>query len=90
MLISFFLLQGATPTCENKGAELYTNGSAGHMNGTELTKMKEVAFQKNPSEPMVRLIRLRTHRQSFVSKLGGFVSLTSSSSTVSLACRGSL
>lgn len=40
-------------TYENKGAEVYTNGSAGHMNGAELTKMKEVEFEKNPSEPMV-------------------------------------
>lgn len=49
-------------TYENKGAEIYTNGSAGHMNGTELNKMKEVAFEKNPSEPMVYLILcLYTH-----------------------------
>lgn len=41
-------------TYENKGAEVYTNGSAGHMNGGEYTRMKEVAFEKNPSEPMVR------------------------------------
>lgn len=43
-------------TYDNKGAEIYTNGSAAHMNGTDLTKMKEVAFEKSPSEPMVRLI----------------------------------
>lgn len=41
---------------ENKGAEVYTNGSARHMNGAELTKMKEVAFEKNPSEPMVKYL----------------------------------
>lgn len=41
-------------TNENKGAEVYTNGSAGHMNGGGYTRMKEVAFEKNPSEPMVR------------------------------------
>lgn len=41
------------PAYETKGAEVYTNGSAGHMNGTEPTRMREVAFEKNPSEPMV-------------------------------------
>lgn len=41
-------------TYENKGADVHTNASSGHMNGTELTRMKEVAFEKGPSEPMVR------------------------------------
>lgn len=46
---------------ENKGAEVYTNGSAGHTNGTELSRMKEVEFEKIPSEPMVYYLPLRTH-----------------------------
>lgn len=40
-------------TYENKGAEVFSNGSAGHINGAELTRMKEITFEKNPSEPMV-------------------------------------
>ena len=48
-------------TYENKGADVYTNGSAGHMNGAELTRMKEVAFEKNPSEPMVRHLPPHKH-----------------------------
>lgn len=40
-------------TYENKGADVYTKVGSGHMNGTELTKMKEVVFEKSPSEPMV-------------------------------------
>lgn len=45
--------QLAMQTLEDRGAESYVNGCAGHMNGSEPTKMKEVAFEKNPSEPMV-------------------------------------
>lgn len=55
-LCFFFSKQAAMQAYENKGAEVYTNGSARHMNGAELTKMKEVAFEKNPSEPMVKYL----------------------------------
>lgn len=51
-------------TFENKGAEVHINGSAKYANGTELTKMKEVMFEKNPSEPMVHLI-FATHFHFF-------------------------
>ncbi|XP_061818032.1 55 kDa erythrocyte membrane protein isoform X4 [Nerophis lumbriciformis] len=44
--------QVAMQSLESKGADVYTNGSAKYRNGTELTKMKEVVFEKNPSEPM--------------------------------------
>lgn len=40
-------------TYENKGAEVFSNGSAGHINGAELSRMREVAFEKNQSEPLV-------------------------------------
>lgn len=53
--------QAAMQAYENKGAEVYTNGSARHMNGAELTKMKEVAFEKNPSEPMVKYLHTHIH-----------------------------
>lgn len=49
-------------TYDNKGAEVYTNG---HTNGAELTKMKEVAFEKNPSEPMVKHLAVHTHTHRF-------------------------
>lgn len=45
--------QLAMQTLEDRGAESYANGCAGHMNGSEPTRMKEVEFEKNPSEPMV-------------------------------------
>lgn len=48
-------------TYDNKAAEFYTNGCAAHMNGTELTRMKEVAFEKNPSEPMVCNLSLQAY-----------------------------
>lgn len=40
-------------TLEEKDQDVYTNGSAGYMNGKEAIKMREVAFEKHPSEPMV-------------------------------------
>lgn len=60
-VICFCFQQAVMQTYENKGADFYTNGSVGHMNGAELTKMKEVAFEKNPSEPMVCYLPLHTH-----------------------------
>lgn len=61
----FFFKQAAMQVYENKGAEVYTNGSAGHMNAAELTRMKEVAFEKNPSEPMVKHLPAHTHTHNF-------------------------
>ncbi|XP_029924617.1 55 kDa erythrocyte membrane protein isoform X1 [Myripristis murdjan] len=65
----------AMQTYENKGAEVYTNGSAGHMNGTELTKMKEVAFEKNPSEPMGVTLKLNDKQRCTVARIlhGGMI-----------------
>lgn len=60
---SSFVKQAAMQIYETKGAEVYTNGSAGHMNGAEYTRMREVAFEKNQSEPMVRHTCLVTHTQ---------------------------
>lgn len=54
VLFSCLLLwQVVMQTLENRGAGFYANGCAGHVNGSELTRMKEVAFKKDPSEPMV-------------------------------------
>lgn len=74
---------------ENQGAEVYANGSAGHMNGTEVTKMKEVAFEKNPSEPMVYHLFLHTHAHKQF--LYFYICVADSSSlTVVFVHRGSL
>ncbi|KAM3868668.1 55 kDa erythrocyte membrane protein [Diretmus argenteus] len=60
---------------DNKGAEVYTNGSAGHVNGTELTRMKEVAFEKNPSEPMGVTLKLNEKQRCTVARIlhGGMI-----------------
>ncbi|XP_038550983.1 55 kDa erythrocyte membrane protein-like [Micropterus salmoides] len=60
---------------ENQGAEVYANGSAGHMNGTEVTKMKEVAFEKNPSEPMGVTLKLNDKQRCTVARIlhGGMI-----------------
>lgn len=39
-------------TSEEKGQGLCANGSSAYQNGREM-KTREVAFEKNPSEPMV-------------------------------------
>ncbi|XP_068600177.1 55 kDa erythrocyte membrane protein [Brachionichthys hirsutus] len=62
-------------TFQNKGAELYTNGSAGHMNGAQVTRMKEVAFEKNPSEPMGVTLKLNDKQRCTVARIlhGGMI-----------------
>lgn len=63
---SFFEIKPAVmQTYENKGAEVFTNGSAGHTNGAELSRMREVAFKKNESEPLVRRHTLQFIYQGF-------------------------
>uniref|UniRef100_A0A671TTE1 55 kDa erythrocyte membrane protein n=1 Tax=Sparus aurata TaxID=8175 RepID=A0A671TTE1_SPAAU len=65
----------AMQTYENKGADVYTNGSAGHINGAELTRMKEVAFEKNPSEPMGVTLKLNDKQKCTVARIlhGGMI-----------------
>uniref|UniRef100_A0A8C5HVT0 55 kDa erythrocyte membrane protein n=1 Tax=Gouania willdenowi TaxID=441366 RepID=A0A8C5HVT0_GOUWI len=60
---------------ENKGAEVYTNGSVGHVNGTELTRMKEVAFEKNASEPLGVTLKLNDKQRCTVARIlhGGMI-----------------
>lgn len=56
-------------TYENKGAEVFSNGSAGHINGAELSRMREVAFKKNQSEPLVHRptpTHTHTHAQIYI------------------------
>uniref|UniRef100_A0A8C7KNV6 MAGUK p55 scaffold protein 1 n=1 Tax=Oncorhynchus kisutch TaxID=8019 RepID=A0A8C7KNV6_ONCKI len=63
------------PAYETTGAEVYTNGSAGHMNGTEPTRMREVAFEKNPSEPMGVTLKLNGKQKCTVARIlhGGMI-----------------
>lgn len=67
--------KGVMPAYETKGAEVYTNGSAGHMNGTEPTRMREVAFEKNPSEPMGVTLKLNGKQKCTVARIlhGGMI-----------------
>ncbi|XP_029625506.1 55 kDa erythrocyte membrane protein [Salmo trutta] len=67
--------KGLMPAYETKGAEVYTNGSAAHMNGTELTRMREVAFEKNPSEPMGVTLKLNGKQKCTVARIlhGGMI-----------------
>lgn len=62
-------------TYETKGAEVYTNGSAGHMNGGEYTRMREVAFEKNQSEPMGVTLKLNDKQRCTVARIlhGGMI-----------------
>ncbi|XP_034033611.1 55 kDa erythrocyte membrane protein [Thalassophryne amazonica] len=65
----------AMQTCENKGAEVFSNGSAGHMNGRELTRMMEIAFEKNSSEPLGVTLRLNDKQKCIVARIlhGGMI-----------------
>ncbi|XP_070991519.1 55 kDa erythrocyte membrane protein-like [Oncorhynchus clarkii lewisi] len=67
--------KGLMPAYETTGAEVYTNGSAGHMNGTEPTRMREVAFEKNPSEPMGVTLKLNGNQKCTVARIlhGGMI-----------------
>ncbi|XP_029526436.1 55 kDa erythrocyte membrane protein-like isoform X1 [Oncorhynchus nerka] len=67
--------KGVMPAYETKGAEVYTNGSAGHMNGTEPTRMREVAFEKNPSEPMGVTLKFNGKQKCTVARIlhGGMI-----------------
>ncbi|XP_069556702.1 55 kDa erythrocyte membrane protein [Brachyistius frenatus] len=67
--------KGVMQTYEIKGADIYTNGSARHMNGTEFDKMKEVAFEKNPSEPMGVTLKVNDKQRCTVARIlhGGMI-----------------
>uniref|UniRef100_A0A8C8CDT4 55 kDa erythrocyte membrane protein n=1 Tax=Oncorhynchus tshawytscha TaxID=74940 RepID=A0A8C8CDT4_ONCTS len=69
------LLQNKPKPEKVSGAEVYTNGSAGHMNGTEPTRMREVAFEKNPSEPMGVTLKFNGKQKCTVARIlhGGMI-----------------
>lgn len=59
--------QAAMQTFEAKEQDMvYSNGSTGHTNVKEVTKIREVAFEKHPSEPLV-LFCLQLEDSSFLS-----------------------
>ncbi|KAK3555285.1 hypothetical protein QTP86_014970 [Hemibagrus guttatus] len=54
---------------------VYANGSTGHMNGKEVTKMREVAFKKHPSEPLGVTLKLNEKQKCMVARIlhGGMI-----------------
>ncbi|KAJ3589433.1 hypothetical protein NHX12_010278 [Muraenolepis orangiensis] len=64
--------QVAMQTPESK---VYTNGSPAHINGSELTRMREVAFEKNLSEPMGVTLKLNDKHKCTVARIlhGGMI-----------------
>uniref|UniRef100_A0A8C9TG91 55 kDa erythrocyte membrane protein n=1 Tax=Scleropages formosus TaxID=113540 RepID=A0A8C9TG91_SCLFO len=70
------LLQSRPPrTLESRGEEVYTNGSAALPNGKEIIKMREVAFEKNPSEPLGVTLKLNEKQRCTVARIlhGGMI-----------------
>ncbi|XP_061753837.1 55 kDa erythrocyte membrane protein isoform X2 [Nerophis ophidion] len=65
----------AMQSLESKGADVYTNGKAKYRNGTEVTKMKEVVFEKNPSEPMGVTLKMNDKQRCTVARIlhGGLI-----------------
>lgn len=61
--------------CENTGAEVFTNGSTGLLNDKEMTKMREVVFEKNPSEPLGVTLKLNDKQRCTVARIlhGGMI-----------------
>uniref|UniRef100_A0A8C2C0N9 Membrane protein, palmitoylated 1 n=1 Tax=Cyprinus carpio TaxID=7962 RepID=A0A8C2C0N9_CYPCA len=58
-----------------KGQEVFSNGSAGHMNGKDSSRMREVAFEKNPSEPLGVTLKLNERQRCTVARIlhGGMI-----------------
>ncbi|KAM9333723.1 55 kDa erythrocyte membrane protein isoform 2-T2 [Pholidichthys leucotaenia] len=67
--------KAAMQTYENKGAEFYTNGSARPTDCAEGIRMKEVSFEKNPSEPMGVTLKLNDKQRCTVARIlhGGMI-----------------
>ncbi|RXN28455.1 55 kDa erythrocyte membrane [Labeo rohita] len=67
--------KAAMQTYDCKGQEVFTNGSAGHMNGKDVSRMREVAFEKNPSEPLGVTLKLNERQRCTVARIlhGGMI-----------------
>ncbi|CAL8308768.1 unnamed protein product [Gadus morhua 'NCC'] len=61
-------------TSDLQGAAVYTNGSSA-INGPEMSRMREVAFEKNPSEPMGVTLKLNEKQKCTVARIlhGGMI-----------------
>lgn len=55
--------------------EVYSNGTTGHSNGPGLIKMREVAFEKHPSEPLGVTLKLNEKQKCMVARIlhGGMI-----------------
>ncbi|KAJ8276774.1 hypothetical protein COCON_G00085260 [Conger conger] len=60
---------------DGKGDGVYTNGSIKIISGQDLSKMREVAFEKNPSEPMGVTLKVNEKQKCMVARIlhGGMV-----------------
>ncbi|KAG7265813.1 hypothetical protein CRUP_004267 [Coryphaenoides rupestris] len=67
--------KAAMQTSDSQGAAVYTNGSPAHVNGSELSRMKEVVFEKSPSEPMGVTLKLNDKQKCTVARIlhGGMI-----------------
>ncbi|XP_065143342.1 55 kDa erythrocyte membrane protein [Paramisgurnus dabryanus] len=67
--------KAAMQTIDSKGQEIYTNGSASHVNGKDVPKMREVAFEKNSSEPLGVTLKLNEKQRCTVARIlhGGMI-----------------
>ncbi|KTG48004.1 hypothetical protein cypCar_00041393, partial [Cyprinus carpio] len=67
--------QAAMQTNDCKGQEVYTNGSAGYMNNKDVTRMREVAFEKSSSEPLGVTLKLNERQRCTVARIlhGGMI-----------------
>ncbi|TTC00271.1 55 kDa erythrocyte membrane protein [Bagarius yarrelli] len=69
-------LSAAVQTFEAKEQEtVYSNGSTAHINGKEVMKMREVAFEKHPSEPLGVTLKLNEKQKCTVARIlhGGMI-----------------
>uniref|UniRef100_A0A8C1PRB3 55 kDa erythrocyte membrane protein n=2 Tax=Cyprinus carpio TaxID=7962 RepID=A0A8C1PRB3_CYPCA len=67
--------KAAMQTNDCKGQEVYTNGSAGYMNNKDVTRMREVAFEKSSSEPLGVTLKLNERQRCTVARIlhGGMI-----------------
>uniref|UniRef100_A0A4W4H3Q4 55 kDa erythrocyte membrane protein n=1 Tax=Electrophorus electricus TaxID=8005 RepID=A0A4W4H3Q4_ELEEL len=59
----------------DKSEEAYSNGSAAHMNASEVAQIREVAFEKNLSEPLGVTLKMNEKQKCTVARIlhGGMI-----------------
>ncbi|XP_076836458.1 55 kDa erythrocyte membrane protein [Brachyhypopomus gauderio] len=67
--------KAAMQTLEAKEQEAYSNGSAGHVNASEVARIREVAFEKSPSEPLGVTLKMSEKQKCTVARIlhGGMI-----------------